>query len=197
MNMFNEYLKEIFRTINKGDSREESLYGTLKILFQDYGNSINKKIDVTILPKQTEAGNPDFRIWDGKSRIIGYVEAKNPDIKSLDSIEKSEQIQRYLEAFPNFILTNFIEFRLYKNGSLWDKPISISGYDMGKTKHIETRNIEEFKELLNLFFSFSTPSINSNKALAEVLAYKAGLMRDFVVFPKVKENQDNYFYWLY
>lgn len=197
MQILNEYLKEIHKIINKGDSREESFYSTLEKLLKDYGNNIGKKIDVTTIPKKTEAGNPDFRIWDGKSKIIGYIEAKHPDIKSLDEIEKSEQVQRYLEAFPNFILTNFLEFRLYRNGSLWDKPISISSYDISKTKNIVAKNTEDLINLLDLFISFSTPSINSNKELAEILAYKAGLMRDFVVFPKVIENKDNYFYWLY
>ena len=27
-------------------------------------------LHVTTLPKQTEAGNPDFRVWDGRARII-------------------------------------------------------------------------------------------------------------------------------
>lgn len=42
--------------------------------------------------KKTDARNPDFRIWDSKSKITGYIEEKNPNIKSLYFIENSEQI---------------------------------------------------------------------------------------------------------
>ena len=43
---------------------------------------------MTPLPKKTEAGNPDFRIWDGKEKIVGYIEAKDPKIENLDSVEE-------------------------------------------------------------------------------------------------------------
>jgi hypothetical protein len=35
-------------------------------------------------------------------------------------IENSEQLRRYRDTFPNLILTNFLEFRLYRNGQLVD-----------------------------------------------------------------------------
>ena len=38
----------------------------------------HKKVYVTVLPKKTEAGNPDFRVWDGKHSQVGYVERKPP-----------------------------------------------------------------------------------------------------------------------
>ncbi len=74
-----------------------------------------KNIHITPQPKKTEAGNPDFRIWDGKQHITGYIEAKDPSIENLDRIEDTEQLKRYLHTFPNLILTNFVGFRLYRN----------------------------------------------------------------------------------
>ena len=71
---------------------------------------------MTTLPKPTDAGNPDFRLWNGTDRIVGYVEAKKPTEERLDLIEESEQLMRYRSTFPNLILTNFLEFRLYRNG---------------------------------------------------------------------------------
>ena len=65
---------------------------------------------VTTLPRPTDGGNPDFRLWDGKAHIIGYIEAKKPTEERLDHIEKSEQLERYRSTFPNLILTNFLEF---------------------------------------------------------------------------------------
>ncbi|MDD3535873.1 MAG: DNA methyltransferase, partial [Candidatus Cloacimonetes bacterium] len=118
-NILEKYLNELQQSINRGDAREESFYHALKELLEAYARQIeNAKCEVTILPKATEAGNPDFRVWDGKAQITGYIEAKKPDCYQLEPIEKSEQIQRYLDAFPNMILTNFYEFRLYQQGLL-------------------------------------------------------------------------------
>jgi len=117
--MLKKYLNELQSTINKGDAREESYYKHLEDLilkFADTGKT--KKISITTLPKKTEAGNPDFRIWDGKNHITGYIEAKDPSITNLDTIQETEQLERYRNTFPNVILTNFYEFRLYRDGEL-------------------------------------------------------------------------------
>ena len=63
--MLRSYLKKIYEIIQRGDAREETYYSTLEKLLQEYSESINKKdIRITTLPKQTEAGNPDFRVWE-------------------------------------------------------------------------------------------------------------------------------------
>jgi hypothetical protein len=64
------------------------------------------------LPKPTEVGNPDSRVWDGADRIIGYIEAKCPGEEYLDQTEESEQLGRYRAAFPNLILTNLTYIHL-------------------------------------------------------------------------------------
>ena len=115
--MLKSYLAKIAEIEIRGDAREESFYSALESLLIDFAQSINKKdAYVTVLPKKTEVGNPDFRVWDGKRKIVGYIEAKNLD-KNLNAVQNTEQISRYLTTFPNFILTNFLDFRLYKNGS--------------------------------------------------------------------------------
>ncbi len=117
--MLKKYIKELFDVAKRGDDREESFYSTLKGLLMDYySSSGTEKYKVTILPKKTDAGNPDFRIWDGNQKIVGYIEAKSPSTIDLDKIEDSEQMKRYLDTFPNLILTNFLEFRFYRNGKV-------------------------------------------------------------------------------
>ncbi|MCH7731989.1 MAG: adenine methyltransferase, partial [Candidatus Marinimicrobia bacterium] len=77
--MIQSYLKEIADIIIRGDYREETFYPALKSFLEEYGKSIGKKkIAVTVLPKKTEAGNPDFRVWDGEHEIVGYIESKSP-----------------------------------------------------------------------------------------------------------------------
>jgi len=120
--MLKAYLKRLFEVAQTGDAREESYYSSLEELLKTFASSIGKKhIHVTTSPKKTEAGNPDFRVWDGKQNIVGYIEAKEPFMENLDYIENGAQLKRYRDTFPNLILTNFFEFRLYRNGRLIDK----------------------------------------------------------------------------
>ena len=72
--MLKTYLKEIYEVSSRGDAREESFYSVLEGFLQKYTESTSKKsIHITTLPKKTDAGNPDFRIWDGNQHIVGYI----------------------------------------------------------------------------------------------------------------------------
>src|SRR3989304_3120119 len=100
--MLRGYLQKIFGVARQGDDREKSYYSSLEGLLKDYAGSVGKKSShITVLPKKTEAGNPDFRIWDGRQHIIGYIEAKKPIEGNLDHIQGSEQLKRYRHTFPN------------------------------------------------------------------------------------------------
>ncbi|MBI4823243.1 MAG: adenine methyltransferase, partial [Nitrospirae bacterium] len=102
--MLKDYFKKIYEVTNRGDAREESYYSALEELFKKYAESLGRKdVQITTLPKKTEAGNPDFRVWDGKQHIIGYIEAKLPTTEYLDQIEAGEQLRRYRDTFPNLI----------------------------------------------------------------------------------------------
>lgn len=115
--LFKAYLKELSNTTLRGDAREESFYPALATLFQEISQATGRShVHVTTLPKPTDAGNPDFRVWNGTDRIIGYIEAKRPTEERLDVIEGTDQLHRYRSTFPKLILTNFLEFRLYRNG---------------------------------------------------------------------------------
>jgi predicted helicase len=185
--MTKKYLSNLFRTYQRGDAREESYYEHLANFLRNYSQSKrNKKIDVTTLPKQTEAGNPDFRIWDGRQKIIGYIEAKDLGI-DLDRIEDSEQLSRYLSTFPNVILTNFTEFRLYRNG---EKIESISIARPFVIKKLLTNpqleKEQQLFELLNKFFDFSIPKTFTAKTLAIELAKRTKFLKDEIVSEELK-----------
>lgn len=65
------YLNTISDLTRRGDAREESYYPALKDLLETLAQEQGYRIQVTVLPKKTEAGSPDFRIWDGSHRVIG------------------------------------------------------------------------------------------------------------------------------
>ena len=188
--LLEQYLKKLTDTTRRGDAREESYYKHLDELIKQYAeNQKIKNIDVTILPKKTEAGNPDFRIWDGKNHITGYIEAKAPSITNLDYIEGTEQLERYLSTFPNVILTNFYEFRLYRDGqsvaqAMIGRPIIAQKLQI--TPPVE--NVDKFKELLDLFFSFSLPRVQTARSLAIELAKRTRFLRDEVISVEMEET---------
>ncbi|MBI5874258.1 MAG: DNA methyltransferase, partial [Deltaproteobacteria bacterium] len=189
--MLKSYLKRLFEVDRKGDAREESYYSCLEELLKNYSDSIpqlkhlgtgNKKnIQVTTLPKKTDAGNPDFRIWGGEQQIVGYIEAKAPTVEYLDQIEETEQLKRYLHTFPNLILTNFFEFRLYRNGALIDKVLIGRPYVAHKLKTVPpVEKEDDFLKLLEKFFSFTFPKVYDAKALAIELAKRTRFLKDEV-----------------
>lgn len=147
---------------------------------------------MTILPKKTEAGNPDFRIWDGKQHIIGYIEAKAPNKTDLDDIENTDQLKRYLHTFPNLILTNFFEFRFYRNGTLIDSVQIAKPFIMLQLKKIPpVENEAKFFELIEKFFSFSLPQVYEAKTLAVELAKRTRFLREEVVAQELREEGSN------
>jgi len=183
-------MKEIFRVAQRGDAREESYYKALGSLMENFARSINRaKTEVTILPKKTEAGNPDFRIWDGTQHIVGYVEAKRPENENLDNIEESEQLRRYRNAFANVILTNFFEFRLYRYNQLIDK-VQIGRPFIAKQLKLvpPVENRDKFLDLLNKFFAFSLPRKYTPKTLAEALAGRTHYLREQVLLELSRSN---------
>jgi hypothetical protein len=181
--MLKQYLNSLQTTFNQGDAREESYYVHLKDLLLNYAIERQiKKVDITILPKPTEAGNPDFRIWDGKNHITGYIEAKDPSVTNLDRIEVSEQLKRYRETFPNVILTNFYEFRLYRNGELVKQAL-VGRPELARKLAVAppVENETSFFDLLDTFFSFSLPHVRNAQSLATELAKRTRFLRDEVV----------------
>ncbi len=187
--MLKDYLKKITDIFNQGDAREESFYPVLKELLEEYCRSYERKnVQITILPKKTEAGNPDFRVWDGKQHITGYIEAKDPSKEDLDIIEETEQLKRYLQTFPNLILTNFLEFRLYRDGLRIDKVLTGRPVILHRLKTTPPVEKEpELIELFNKFFSFSIPKVYSAQALAVEVAKRTRFLRE-IIADELKEG---------
>src|SRR4030042_1559237 len=191
--MLKLYLKRIFEVAKRGDAREESYYSCLEELLKNYADSINKKqTHVTTLPKKTDAGNPDFRVWDGKQSIVGYIEAKQPAEENLLEIEHTEQLKKYLKTFPNLILTNFFEFRLYRDGHLIDKVQIARPYVIHKLGTIPpVEKEQDFYNLLERFFAFSLPKTFTAKTLAVELAKRTRFLKEQVIIQELKEEERN------
>lgn len=181
--IFTKYLKDLADVAGQGDAREESFYPALAAMLKEVALGSGKKhVRVTVLPRPTEGGNPDFRLWNGSVQI-GYIEAKKPSDDRLNDVEKTEQLQRYLTTFPNLILTNFLEFRLYRNGKRIEnvclgQPFVLN--TLGQAPPLEEP--DKLHILLNRFLDFTLPPdfTADAKSLAVELAKRTRLLRNVI-----------------
>lgn len=180
--IFSTYLKDLAAVAQRGDAREESFYPALGKMLEAMAKETGRShVHVTTLPTPTEGGNPDFRLWNGKDRIIGYVEAKKPTEERLDLIEDSEQLKRYRSTFPNLILTNFLGFRLYRNGQreqtvLAARPLVLNRLQLTPT----IEKPDELYALLDRYLNFALPQTFTAASLALELAKRTRLLRQVI-----------------
>lgn len=185
------YFKEIHEIYVDGSFREESFYPAVKNLLEECSCIFQVEVStsVLVLPRKTEVGIPDFRI--GKNgEIIGYIEAKTPDA-NLSEVEDSEQIKRYRDSLPNLMLTNFLEFRLYRYGNSIDKVEVGRQFTLKSLKHPPApEKLDLFFDLLQKFFSFSTPEIQKSSELAVQLAKRTRFLEHILQDELSRENAE-------
>jgi predicted helicase len=193
--MLDQYFKDIYKTYKVGDATEASYYPDLKNLLNNFLKSKGIDPNITIQPRVTKAGIPDFTVRKDKE-LIGYVEAKDLTIGDLQAIEHTDQIKRYKEKLPNFILTNYFDFWLWrcdivneKKGS-WVKKVRIG---QPITLRLNTppppQKEKEFFELLEAFFSYYLPERKTAKSLAIELASRTQLLFPYIV-EELKNNTE-------
>ncbi|MCS7189163.1 MAG: DNA methyltransferase, partial [Bacteroidia bacterium] len=183
--LYTSYLQALTKIYQRGDFREESLYHALEELLKDFAKQLDLQIDITVLPRRTEAGCPDFRVWDGSGQVIGYIEAKAPGT-NLTAIEHTPQLKRYLETFPNLILTDFYEFRLYREGKLLKQVILADAVIAQRVKEPPpARGAKGCDELLTQFLSYQLTIAPAPKELARNLAQRTRFLRDEAILPEL------------
>src|SRR3989344_2333999 len=168
----NAYLSAIAEKYKTGQAQEH----TYRAAFEKLVSVLDSTLKVFNEPKRSEHGNPDFVFLHGDI-TAGYAETKDVGV-DLDKTEKSEQMERYL-GYSNLILTDYLEFRFFRNGSRYGEPVSIGEIENGKM----VAKPEAFSELADALANFlaGTPEpIKSGKRLAEIMGGKARRIRDNV-----------------
>ena len=116
--IFSTYFKDLAAVAQQGDAREESFYPALgEIAGRD--SQSDRQGRTYTSPRFPGPPMAETRISaSGTARTASSVtlRPRNRRKERLDLIEDSEQLKRYRSTFPNLILTNFLEFRLYRNG---------------------------------------------------------------------------------
>ena len=173
--IFNQYLKDV--SLKYADTNT-SEYG-YRTPFENFLKEIFSEIKVTNIDHDGKAvgGNkPDFVLSKGNVPLL-YLEVKDIGV-SLDKIEKSEQLARYY-GYDNLVLTDYLEFRFYRNGLKYVEPISIASYD--KKERTLTYNPENFELLRKTLIQFTESHkepIKSGTHLAKIMGGKAYRIRE-------------------
>ena len=177
------YLQNIHRTQTSTEATPElSLYPHLQTFLEalcldHFGRDT---ITFTQEPRQLEqVGRPDFIAMDGLLPI-GYIEAERYG-RDLDNLTGHAETQnaRFIENLDNFILTNFVEFRLYVDG-----------------QRLATARIEDGTEnlevLLERFLNAGHVQITSPETLARYLARRTRELQTQIATTLSDEDSEIY-----
>jgi len=174
-NIFNHYIQSISSKFSHPETSEMGYRADFEILLKGIFESIKvKRVDHD--PKARQGNKPDFIIINKDVPLL-YIEAKDIGV-SLDKVEKSEQMTRYF-GYTNLVLTDYLEFRFYRNGLPYEEPIKIASYDL-KNRIITPlpQNYEHAAKTLLDFTQSQKEPIKSGKHLSKIMGGKAQRIRD-------------------
>lgn len=177
------YLRELQKNVSTCSATEHTHRPALKTLLETFGSGIHAINE----PTRIECGAPDFIIIRAKSPI-GYIEAKDINI-SLDTAEKSEQINRYRTSLNNLILTDYLKFIWYVEGEKRESVCLATITRDGKI--IRSKDgIQTTANLLERFFIQKTSTIDHPKILSRRMAALAFMLRKLIEETFTREGEE-------
>ncbi len=169
-----KYIAEIDGYYRSGDATEHSYRPAL----QTYLKSVlGSDMEVTNEPKLGGDVRPDYLVTY-KKISLGYIEAKDLG-KDLDHASHDVQFKRYQSALPNLIITDYMEFRLFRDG--YPEPVKV--VKIAEIRHGRVKSKpENFADLDEFLAAFSghTLEIKTPDELADKMARKARLLVDVI-----------------
>jgi len=175
-----QYLQNLNTLYQTGQAREHSYRGDLQVLL----SSLLPDILVTNEPARVACGAPDY-VLTRKDIPVGYIEAKDIGV-DMDSKTLKEQFDRYRNGLSNLIITDYLEFRFYKEGEFVTK-VQIGRVESGSIVPLPEQ-FDHFLSLVQNFVQTITQSIKSPTKLAQMMAGKARLMANII---EQSLNQDD------
>ena len=167
-----EYIDRLNTRYRTGISTEHSYRGDLQNLLEDLAPDVM----VTNEPSRVACGAPDYIITK-KNIPIGYIEAKDIG-KPLDSNEYKEQFDRYRNSLSNLIITDYLDFRLFRDGNF---VTSVTIGDIAGNKIVpKPEATDQFTDLLKEFYTHVGQTIKSASQLSKMMAGKARLLANVV-----------------
>ena len=114
-----QYVDNIDKRYKSGNATEHTFRGDLQQLIE----SLVPTIRATNEPKRQSCGAPDY-ILTRKDIPVGFIEAKDIADKDLEGAKKTgnkEQFDRYKASLNNLIITDYLDFHLYRDGQFVTK----------------------------------------------------------------------------
>lgn len=170
----NSYLSQIEKHLKSRKATEHTYRSALEHLIESLEDEVTARNE----PKQIACGAPDLAIEYG-NLVLGYIEAKDVG-KSLDEAEETDQLERYKQALPNLILTDYLEFRWFVDGEhRMTAQLAQAGPD-GSLRPVDG-GTKQFRSLLNQVFSRTPEPIADAQTLAARMAQMTHMIHDIVV----------------
>jgi predicted helicase len=154
---------------------ELSYHGALERLLR----TLRPNLTLVHEPTRTVVGRPDFAILH-RHAPVGYVEAEayNADLDNLPPHAKA-QTDAFRQHLENFLLTNFLEFRLYRAGQEVMRARLPQPPLQGKIA-LAQRDADECLALLQAFLGYAPAPVADAHTLAHQLAQRAQLLKTTV-----------------
>lgn len=177
------YLKEILKSLEKGDATEHTHRPALKTFIE----SLAPKIEATNEPVHTAVGAPDFNVRRQKL-LIGHIECKDVGT-DLGAALKTDQLKRYRENLPNLLFTDYLNLIWFRNGAKIDEA-HIARYDSKGKLQLDTEALPRLEQLLENFLKVEPPEIGDPRKLAEEMARPAREIRETIreIFKQEEEE---------
>ena len=162
-------IDKIYRT---GKATEHSYRPALQNLLEH----ITEGLTITNEPKRIACGAPDYIITRGEAPL-GYIEAKDITIGLANKANRS-QFDRYKRSLGNLIITDYLTFQLYTDGSL-RTAVSIASENSGSILP-DKEQFARFIELINVFTGYIGKTIHQSSLLSSMMATKAKLLAEVI-----------------
>jgi predicted helicase len=177
------YLTSLRQIISAPSATEHSYRPAIEKLIEELAQHLNRPVAHLILEPGhvTAAGAPDAVVYGPTDQdLIGYLETKDLG-KDLDHLSGHDlqQFNRYRAAFPVWVFTNYLDFRLYEDGQMTHQVTLCHRQQVAGTVslgQIANQKAADLTALFDRFLQLSTPQVAEAKSLARLLAHKARLL---------------------
>ena len=180
----NQYIQKINQTRSSPDATPElSLLPDLRTFLQNIAADYFAQTEIifTLEPRNIDQiGRPDIIAREGLLLTLGYIEAEKygTDLNNLTGHAK-KQNERFKENLDNFVLTNFVDFQLWRDGQL------------RATAQIGNEN-DNLETLLEGFLNPGPIEISSPEALAKYLARRTRELQTQIATTLTVEESETY-----
>ncbi len=189
------YRREIERALQAGNATEHTHRPALKALVE----SLAPGVTATNEPKRIACGAPDFNISRNKVPL-GHMETKDAGA-NLDEMERckgpdGEQFKRYRDGLPNWILTDYLEFRWFVGG---EKRLTarIASLDSKYKLRPVPDGENQLAQLLDAFFKQEALTVGTAKDLAQRMAGMTRIVCDLIIRTFEHEQEKGWLHnWL-